>query len=49
MSGHVPTIDSEKKFKEWSNTMKSIHFGLVDVSKSAASQKFLDARGKEGG
>ena len=39
-------LDSEKKFKEWSNTMKNIHFGLVDLDKTG-NQKFKDMRGKE--
>ena len=47
LSNHEPTMESEKKFKEWSNTIKNIHFGLVDVGHVGAL-RFNDARGKEG-
>jgi hypothetical protein len=32
MSGFSPTVESEKKFKEWSTSMKNINFGLVEVN-----------------
>lgn len=47
MGGFEPTMESEKKFKEWSNTIKNIHFGFVDVQHVGAL-KFNDSKGKEG-
>ena len=32
MSGFPPTVESEKKFKEWSTSMKNINFGLIVVN-----------------
>lgn len=42
----MPTAESERKFKEWSNSMKNVHFGLVDVNHVGALV-FSDSKGKE--
>ena len=41
-----PTVESEKKFKEWSISMKNINFGLVDANNPTITP-FKDASGKE--
>ena len=46
MSEFAPTMETEKKFKEWSNSMRHVHFGLVDVNHIGALV-FHDAKGKE--
>ena len=41
-----PTVESEKKFKEWSGSMKNINFGFVEVN--SFRDKIKDLSGKEG-
>ena len=47
MGNFPPTVEAEKKFKEWSNSMKSISFGLCDVNNLGDDVAFYDASGKE--